>query len=469
MSSQLSDFEQKRREILEKLEKLNPSTSLKLSEAEKRAAGVWEILKHLVKSSGSINLFEDLQKNFSQFSKTRLYQMIRAMPKGVLQHCHLPATLSLEGFLEVFNHPNVHYSQKSRTFNVNRVDQPLDLTEFFPVLELRKMKGDAWVDQEIRDLLVMNDRETRDRDTQKVFAHFNKRFSQMGSAFYYEPVLRDFIRRSVADMREDNILGAEIRNVTVFLVKQDLSMATRDEELGFYKQMKEEINASGFAMSWIHTGIKEETPTLDSVKKWLEPADFAYSNPKFKDVFVGVDMVDYEGNHMLYDMRQELVAFKERNLDAKVILHAGESTDKTNKNVVDAILLGSARLGHGINLSFNPAILDLVKERNVCVEINLVSNFMLGFMRDAFWHPLRMLINTGVSCALSSDDCLFWDVTPLSMDFFVATIYCDLTLAEVKWLLHNSIDHSYFSETQKSDLHRTFAKKWDAWISTLAK
>lgn len=468
MSTFLKDFEHERGQILAKLSHLNKAHHMPLSAEEKMASEAWEKMKQEIKGDPSIRLLAELQHNFNTFSKTRLFHAIRAMPKGVLQHCHLPSTINITDFVDVFtHHPQVYFSPKARSFALHRPESPLDLQEYIPILEYRKKRGDHAVEDEIRNIMLMNDGEMRDKNTATIFAHFNTRFGIMGDCFFFEPVLKAFIQRCVGALKEDNILGAEVRNVTLFLIKEDLKQGTREEELTFYKQMKKEATEGGLALNWIHTGVKEKEKKPESVTKWLEVAGIAYDNPLFKDVFSGVDMVDYEGNFLLYDMRKELIEFKQKHPEAELILHAGESISKRNHNVLDAVLLGSKRLGHGIHLAYNPSLIELVKQRNVCVEVNVVSNFILAFMRDPFWHPLRMMLNEGVPCALSSDDCLFWDVLPLTMDFFVATVYCDLSLAEVKLLIANSIDYSYFPSAQKEALRKEQAAKWSEWVAKL--
>lgn len=47
--------------------------------------------------------------------------------------------------------------------------------------------------------------------------------------------------------------------------------------------------------------------------------------------------------------------------------------DRYNSQV-DAILLGSLRIGHGYALAKHPTLLQLVKERDIAIEINPLSN-----------------------------------------------------------------------------------------------
>lgn len=42
---------------------------------------------------------------------------------------------------------------------------------------------------------------------------------------------------------------------------------------------------------------------------------------------------------------------------------AGESVDRNNSNLYDAILLGTKRIGHGFNLALHPHLQELVKQQ----------------------------------------------------------------------------------------------------------
>jgi len=55
----------------------------------------------------------------------------------------------------------------------------------------------------------------------------------------------------------------------------------------------------------------------------------------------------------------------EQELDVKIdlILHAGESLSQSNVNIIDAVLLGTKRIGHGINLPKHPQLFDIIKEK----------------------------------------------------------------------------------------------------------
>ena len=73
-------------------------------------------------------------------------------------------------------------------------------------------------------------------------------------------------------------------------------------------------------------------------------------------------------------------------------LHCGESFKRDNFNVLDAVLLKSRRIGHAIQMLNTPKMADMLREADVCVECNPISNYKLGFVRDLRTHPTRFLL-----------------------------------------------------------------------------
>jgi adenosine deaminase len=66
--------------------------------------------------------------------------------------------------------------------------------------------------------------------------------------------------------------------------------------------------------------------------------------------------------------------------------------------------LGAQRLGHGVRAVEDPAVLDLLAEREVACEVNPVSNVMLGVHGSVADSPWRTLRAHGVPVAVGADD-----------------------------------------------------------------
>ena len=70
--------------------------------------------------------------------------------------------------------------------------------------------------------------------------------------------------------------------------------------------------------------------------------------------------------------------------------------------------LGAGRLGHGVRAAEDPAVLDLVVERGIALEVCPVSNVALGVYSDPTSVPLPELMAAGATIALGADDPLLF-------------------------------------------------------------
>ncbi|MFT3781327.1 MAG: adenosine deaminase family protein [Nibricoccus sp.] len=90
--------------------------------------------------------------------------------------------------------------------------------------------------------------------------------------------------------------------------------------------------------------------------------------------------------------------------------HAGEFDGPAR--VREAIeQLGSNRIQHGVRAIEDPAVVALVKEKDVTLDVCPISNVKLGLYPSLKDHPLRALMNAGIRCTVSTDDPLVFGNT----------------------------------------------------------
>jgi adenosine deaminase len=83
--------------------------------------------------------------------------------------------------------------------------------------------------------------------------------------------------------------------------------------------------------------------------------------------------------------------------------HAGETMGAAS--VADAVaLLGADRIGHGVRAIEDPALLALLRDRQIPLEINPTSNVRLHVYRRLAEHPLPHLDRMGLKITVNSDD-----------------------------------------------------------------
>lgn len=129
--------------------------------------------------------------------------------------------------------------------------------------------------------------------------------------------------------------------------------------------------------------------------------DFALEH---KDFFVALDLADNEDGFepQLFQKCFE----KARKGGLHITVHAGEaSIPQASLNVRNAIeLLGAERIGHGVQIHCDPAVIQLVREKGIPLELCLTSNWLTQAVPSLSAHPIRSLMEAGVPVTVNTDD-----------------------------------------------------------------
>lgn len=177
------------------------------------------------------------------------------------------------------------------------------------------------------------------------------------------------------------------------------------------------------------------------------------------DLWVAVNMVGREDNDKGHPRRflSTMRDLRRQYSGVKLSIHAGE-VDEPNSHVRETLLLGADRIGHGLNLITDDDSMRLMRHGPYLVEINLISNLMLGYIDDYSQHPFPEYLRTGIPVALSTDDRGMWDST-LTDEFFVAVKEFNLSWDEIKLLSRNSLAHAFVSPQLKQRLLDKYDEK----------
>jgi len=84
-------------------------------------------------------------------------------------------------------------------------------------------------------------------------------------------------------------------------------------------------------------------------------------------------------------------------------------------------------------------------------------------------HPGINLFNQGVAITISPDDPAIFGYQGVSFDYWVAIMAWDMSLADVKKCIVNSIEYSSLALPEKSKLMKKWQKKWSKFIEELGE
>ncbi|MCP4203722.1 MAG: adenosine deaminase [bacterium] len=140
-------------------------------------------------------------------------------------------------------------------------------------------------------------------------------------------------------------------------------------------------------------------------------------------------------------------------------VHAGEQTGPDA--VWDALEhCGAERIGHGIRSVEDPRLLELLRERDVPLEVSPTSNLRLGLIPSLEEHPLRELHAAGVPWSLNSDDPALFRVS-LTEEIESVADLLDLDLGQMAGVSMAALEQAFLDDADRIALKDRFR----AWFA----
>jgi adenosine deaminase len=123
-------------------------------------------------------------------------------------------------------------------------------------------------------------------------------------------------------------------------------------------------------------------------------------------------------------------------------------------------LLKANRIGHGLRASEDPAVMALLAERGVALEMCPTSNYQTGCVDDLQAHPLPALDRAGVAVTLNADDPAIHRTT-LNDDYDTAITRWGYGLDDLLRLERNAVEAAFLPGPEKEDLRDLVEKGYD--------
>ena len=142
----------------------------------------------------------------------------------------------------------------------------------------------------------------------------------------------------------------------------------------------------------------------------------------------------------------------------------------TLMNTYETILLSASRIGHGYGFIKHPYLLTLLKERQIAMEICVVSNQMLGFSPDIRNHPAQHFLRFGIPIVLGADDAGSFGYDNFTVDWYEAFMAWGLDLEDLRTIARNSLLYSGLNEVdKKAAIKLKWRPMWDTYIKNMYK
>lgn len=167
----------------------------------------------------------------------------------------------------------------------------------------------------------------------------------------------------------------------------------------------------------------------------------------------GVVAVDLAGNEQDFPPEIHQKAFNlAYDMGYNITIHAGETG--IAENIPKSIeLLHAQRIGHGIAAAKDPKVMELLKEKNIFLEMCPISNLQTKSVKSIEDYPIRKFLAKGLKVTVNTDNITVSN-TSLEREYQLLMEKLDFTIEEVVGLIQNSIDAAFIKDNERDILRK---------------
>lgn len=402
-----------------------------------------------------------------RISRSTVFSFIREMPKGGCLHIHLTAAVSSDFVFNLTYRDNLYGCNSSGQYRLHffKDGNQTNSCDWKSLRQIRKR--DNFFDDFLRNQMSLNAVDPG-ANVEETWRKFKSVFSLNYYMLSYRPVFEDYLYEALEELHKDNIVYVEFRGNVMPLYELNGTTYGSIEFIDIMQKVVQKFQESHqnfIGAKFIYS------PFRDANKKAFTGYTkvFQEIKPAFPDFIAGFDLIGYEDKSR--PLKEYVDLLRDADENFKFFFHAGETKwyGSTDINLVDAVLLNASRIGHGIALNKHPKALELVKEKNIAVEICPISNQLLKFVDDPRIHPaIGMVSEGGYRLVVGNDDPGMWKASGLSHDWYVFLMAMTSEEAGLEVFVElsmNSLMYSSLSPSQKVTALVDLKQQWDKYVN----
>jgi adenosine deaminase CECR1 len=425
------------------------------------------------------SLFERIKR---EASDEELYHFLYSMPKGADIHHHLGGGFLPAMWYSVATDPKRNGGQRFYTRyritdyrphpllsrpGVSYIFQWINLREdnlsqlssslrsdFKPLDELSSVEKAEWLSAIVLDL--------PSEGRNEFFEYHWSRLGDMGRSIH---VLSELLVENMKLFSAEGVRYLEIQRGAFGYQDAAGKVLPPDVVDVFWRERLSQADAmaTGVTVRWQGIVVRFLPDAEELVRRYYAHID---SN---RLEWVGINMAGREDDNRGHPARFTAV-FDEmlrKYPSIGISIHAGEA-EKPDSHIRDTLRLGASRIGHGINLIWDEDTMLRMRESQFLVEINLISNELLGYVPDLDQHPFPVYLRQGIPCCLNTDDRGMWD-SNMTDEVFVAVKRFNLSWFELQKIARLSYEHSFAEPTLKRELMQGYEQDTARFVAQFSE
>lgn len=239
-------------------------------------------------------------------------------------------------------------------------------------------------------------------------------------------------------MHKENVIYAEIRFAPMLSVTE--SMDCHQVIAALLRGLEKGKQAYGVSFQVItclmrHHTMEQNLSVLEAAKDFLGK---------------GVCAADLAGAEAIYPMSRFMELFaRAKEMGIPFTIHAGECGSV--ENIVNSVKAGAVRIGHGIAMRGNKDVEQLIKEKEIGIEMCPISNLQTKSVKDPTEYPIQEFLEEGLLVTVNTDNRTVSNSSLTKELEFIQKIY-GVNDQQIIQIMKNAIRTSFLSEEEKEKI-----------------